>query len=219
MRRAASMLILPLTLVSGAVLRAQSPHYGFSLNLSVPTGAFSTTSYPPYTYLDSQNNPQAGPASKDSYDLGLGGNFTASFPMDRTLAVRLNIGGTTENGTHRELGNDYNLQHSLFNVGGDLQIFPQGTAFRHRGFYFIAGLSADFERFERSYGDPGYDYTNTTNKSRLGGSLGFGHSFGYDAGMRFTLEATFHKTLTANSVSAGDPPSTDFVKLGFGFVF
>jgi len=49
--------------------------------------------------------------------------------------------------------------------------------------------------------------------------VGIGHSFGYDAGMRFNLEATFHKTLTGNDVGAGDPPSTDFVKLGFGWVF
>ena len=107
----------------------------------------------------------------------------------------------------------------MFNLGGDLQFFPQGTAFRHRGLYFVAGLSADFEQFDRSFGDPQYDYTDTTRKSRLGGSIGIGHSFGYDAGMRFTMEATFHKTLTGNDVSAGDPPSTDFVKVGFGFVF
>ncbi len=53
----------------------------------------------------------------------------------------------------------------------------------------------------------------------MGGSLGFGHSFGYDAGLRFTLEATYHKTLTSHDVDAGDPPATDFVKVGFGFVF
>jgi hypothetical protein len=81
------------------------------------------------------------------------------------------------------------------------------------------GLSADFEQFDRSFGDPRYDYTNTTRKSRMGGSIGIGHSFGYDAGARFTMEATFHKTLTAHDVEAGDPPPTDFVKVGFGFVF
>ena len=160
------------------------------------------------------------PPQKETYDVGLGGSFTASFPMDRTLAIRLNISGSSETGVNRAQGYpDINLQHSIFSLGGDLQIFPQGTAFRHRGVYFIAGLSADFERFDRSFGDPQYDYTTTTNKSRLGGSVGIGHSFGYDAGMRFTLEATFHKTLTGNDVGAGDPPSTDFVKLGFGFVF
>jgi hypothetical protein len=64
-----------------------------------------------------------------------------------------------------------------------------------------------------------YDYTDTSRKSRLGATGGIGHSFGYDGGMKFTMEATFHKTLTGNSVSAGDPPSTDFVKVGLGWVF
>ena len=215
MRRAASLILFPL-LASGAALKAQSPHMGFSLNLTFPTGAFNSSTYP--GYLDAFNNQV--PPQRETYDVGLGGSFTVSFPMDRNLAVRLNLGGSSEDGVNRAAGYpSINLQHSMFNVGGDLQIFPQGTAFRHRGLYFIAGLSADFERFDRSYGDPSYDYTNTTNKSRLGSSLGLGHSFGYDAGMRFTLEATFHKTLTGNDVNAGDPPSTDFVKLGFGFVF
>jgi hypothetical protein len=216
MRRAASMLIVPLILASGSALRAQNPHYGFSLNLTVPTGAFNSTTYP--AYYDSSDN--LVPPQKESYDVGLGGSFTASFPMDRVLALRLNLGGTAESGTNRASGYpNINLRHSMFNVGGDLQIFPQGTAFRHRGLYFVAGLSADFEQFDRSFGDPQYDYTDTTRKSRLGGNFGIGHTFGYDAGARFTMEATFHKTLTGNSVSAGDPPSTDFVKLAFGVVF
>jgi hypothetical protein len=193
---------------------------GFSLNLTIPTGGFASTTYPAYSYLDYLNNPQTVPPQKETYDLGVGGSFTVSFPMDRNLAIRLNLSGSSENGINRAPGQpDINLQHSIFSLGGDLQIFPQGTAFRHRGLYFVAGLSADFERFDRSFGDPQYDATDTTNKSRLGGSLGLGHTFGYDAGMRFTLEATFHKTLTAHDVDAGDPPSTDFVKVAFGLVF
>jgi hypothetical protein len=216
MRRAASLLIIPLVLVSGATLKAQNPHYGFSLNLTIPTGGFASTTYP--AYLDSYDN--LVPPQKESYDVGLGGSFTASFPMDRNLAVRLNLGGASESGTNRAFGySTINLRHSMFTVGGDLQIFPQGTAFRHRGLYFLAGLSADFEQFDRSFGDPQYDYTDTTHKSRLGGTIGIGHTFGYDAGARFTMEASFHKTLTSKDVNAGDPPSTDFVKLGFGFVF
>jgi hypothetical protein len=216
MRHAAALLILPMILASGSALQAQNPHMGFSLNMSIPTGEFASKTYP--AYLNSSSI--LIPAQKETYDVGLGGSFTVSFPMDRTLAIRLNLGGSSENGTNRAPGfPNINLQHSMFNIGGDLQIFPQGTAFRHRGLYFVAGLSADFERFDRSFGDPQYDFTDTTRKSRLGGSVGLGHSFGYDAGMRFTLEATFHKTLTGNDVNAGDPPSTDFVKLGFGFVF
>ena len=91
MRRTASMFIIPLILVSGSALKAQSPHYGFNLNLSFPTGAFSSTTYP--AYLDSFNNQV--PPQKETYDVGLGGSFTASFPMDRNLAIRLNLGGTS----------------------------------------------------------------------------------------------------------------------------
>ena len=217
MRRAASLLILPLILASGSALKAQSPHVGFSLNLLFPTGDFASTTYPAYF---SANAGRIIPAQKETYDVGLGGSFTVSFPVDRNLAIRLNLSGSAENGTNRAPGEaTINLRHSQFNLGGDLQIFPQGTAFRHRGLYFVAGLSADFEQFDRSFGDPQYDYTDTTRKSRLGATGGIGHSFGYDAGMRFTLEATFHKTLTGNDVNAGNPPSTDYVKLGFGFVF
>jgi hypothetical protein len=190
---------------------------GFSLNLLFPTGEFANKSYPAYF------SPSAGyviPPQKETYDVGLGGSFTISFPMDRTLALRLNLSGSAENGTNRAPGETtINLRHSQFNLGGELQIFPQGTAFRHRGLYFVAGLSADFETFDRSFGDPLYDYTDTTRKSRLGATGGLGHSFGYDAGMRFTLEATFHKTISGNDVNAGDPPSTDFLKVAFGFVF
>jgi hypothetical protein len=217
MRRASSLLLLPLALATGSALMAQSPHMGFSLNLISPTGAFASTSYAPYY------SPSAGrtiPTQKETYDVGLGGSFTVSFPVDRNLAIRLNLSGSAENGTNRASGEtSINLRHTQFNLGGDLQIFPQGTAFRHRGLYFVAGLSADFEQFDRSFGDPLYDYTDTTRKSRLGANAGIGHSFGYDSGMRFTLEATFHKTITGNSASAGDPPSTDFVKVGFGWVF
>jgi hypothetical protein len=217
MRHVASMLVLPLILISGSALKAQSPHMGFSLNMTVPTGGFASTTYP--AYFNAFNN--LVPPQKETYDVGLGGSFTVSFPTDRNLAIRLNLSGSSENGVNRASGYpNINLQHSMYSLGGDLQIFPQGTAFRHRGLYFVAGLSADFERFDGSYGsDPAYNPDYTNNKSRLGGSLGIGHSFGYDAGMRFTLEATFHKTLTGNDVGAGDPPSTDFVKVGFGFVF
>ena len=220
MRRSSFLLALPLLLGSGPLLQAQTPHMGFSLNLIFPTGDFASKSYPPYF------DPTAGyviPTQKETYDVGLGGSFTVSFPMDRTVALRLNLSAASTNGTNRAPGErTINLRHSQFNLGGELQIFPQGTAFRHRGFYVLAGLSADFEQFDRSFGDPQYDFyynTDTTRKSRLGATGGFGHTFGYDAGMRFTLEATFHKTLTSNDVNAGDPPSTDYVKLGFGFVF
>ncbi|MDR3683724.1 MAG: hypothetical protein P4L11_08345 [Geothrix sp.] len=221
MRRAASLLVVPLILASGSILRAQSAHYGLNLNVTLPTGAFNSTTYPAYTSPFTQSGPLDVP-QRETYDVGLGANFTASFPVDRTLAIRLNVGYTSETGTNSAPGySSLSLQHSMFNVGGDLQIFPQGGAYRHRGFYFLAGLSADFEQFSYSGSgaDPAYFPDGSANKSRLGGTIGVGHTFGYDAGMRFNLEASFHKTLTGNDVNAGDPPSTDFVKLGFGIVF
>ena len=217
MRPTASLLALPLLLGAAPALRAQQAHLGFSVNLMVPTGDFASQGYPAYY------SPSAGrviPAQKESYDVGLGGSFTASFPMDRTLALRLNLSASSASGTNRAPGETtINLRHSMVNLGGDLQIFPNGTAYRHRGLYFLAGLSADFERFDRSFGDPTWDYTDTTNKSRLGATAGIGHTFGYDASSRFTLEASFHKTLTGNDISGGNPPSTDFLKVSFGWVF
>lgn len=217
MRRAILLTALPLLLASGGALRAQSPHMGFSVNILFPTGEFNSKSYPPYY------SPSAGyviPTQTEGYDLGLGGTFYLSFPVDQSLALRMSFSGAAENGTNTAPGEaTINLRHSEFNLGGELEIFPNGTAYRHRGLYFLAGVSADFEQFDRSFGDPGYDYTNTTRKSRMGATGGIGHSFGYDAGARFTLEFTFHKTITGNNANAGDPPNTDYMRLGLGWVF
>jgi hypothetical protein len=216
MRRAILLTALPLILASGSVLQAQSPNMGFSLNLLFPTGDFNSKSYPPY--FDSNNN--LIPTQREGYDVGLGGTFYLSFPVDRSLALRMSFSGAANNGTNTAPGEaTINLRHTEFNFGGEMEIFPNGTAYRHRGLYFLAGISADFEQFDRSFGDPLYDYTDTTRKSRMGATGGIGHSFGYDAGARFTLEFTFHKTITGNNVNAGDPPNTDYLKLGLGWVF
>lgn len=216
MRRALLLTALPMLLASGSALRAQSPHFGFSINLLFPTGDFNNKNYPPY--IDTYGN--LVPTQKEGYDLGLGGTFFMSFPVDRSLAVRMSFSGAANTGTNTAPGQaTINLRHSEFNLGGELEVFPNGTAYRHRGLYFLGGISADFEQFDRSFGDPNWDYTNTTRKSRMGATVGIGHSFGYDAGARFNLEFTFHKTITGNNVDAGDPPNTDYLKLGLGWVF
>src|ERR1035438_2287737 len=69
MRRAASLLVLPLILASGSALRAQSPHYGFNLNLTVPTGAFNSTTYPAYSSPFSQSGPLNVP-QRETYEIG-----------------------------------------------------------------------------------------------------------------------------------------------------
>jgi hypothetical protein len=198
-----------LVLAAGAPLAAQNAHLGVAVNLGVPTGAFSST-----TYSD---------ASQESYDPGLGFQFTASFPVDRSLAFRLNLGGNTFRGKYDQPGNyRQDVQDAMFSVGGEAQIFlADGNAMRHLGSYFIGGMALDLEKFSAS--DSGYDpsfFPNTVvNKSRLAVVAGFGHSFPYAGRWRWTLEAVYHKTLTSYDTNAGDPPPADFVRISAGFVF
>ena len=197
----------------GPALMAQEPHFGFGFNLSFPTGAFHRTTYPATSQVQA--------VQTEGYDLGVGGQFTASFPVHPNLAIRMDLAGQVTDGSNTAPGYDrINLRHRIFMLGGDVQVFPSpGSAYRHEGPYFLGGLSADFERFDRSFGKPNWDYTDTTTKSRLGGNVGLGYAFGYGGGGRFCLEGTFHKTLNGNDTAAGEPPSTDFAKLSFGWVF
>ncbi|HTL97986.1 MAG TPA: hypothetical protein VL181_04180 [Holophagaceae bacterium] len=216
MRRTALIPLLALAFAAPA-LQAQDFHPSFTIDLIAPTGDFNSKTYPASPYSNTPGSPQT-----EQYDIGLGINFGLSFPTSRVTAFRLNFAGTTNSGKNTAPGYaDLDLRHSSFNVGGDLQIFPDGGAWRHHGFYLLGGLSADFEKFE--YSDNGFDnyYSDTTsiNKSRMGGEIGFGNTFGGDAGPRFTLEVTYHTSLTAHDVSAGDPPATSYVRAGFGWVF
>ncbi len=209
-----SIPALMISLGVAPVLQAQDAHVGVALNLSFPTGAFQNTTYPANTSLGI-------PQQQEGYDVGLGAQCTIGFPVDPKVALRLNFCGQGSDGSNTAPGKDrINLHHNIFSIGGEAEIYVgRGSAFRHRGTYLIGGISADFERFDRSFGDPNTDYTETSRKSRMGGTVGMGHSFGYDGGGRFTLETVFHKTLSGNDTGAGDPPSTDFVKVGFGWVF
>ena len=211
---------------TGPALHAQQPRMGVALNVAFPTGKFRNIDYPALAVIPADRYESA---QKEGYDLGVGGQFTISFPVDPHLAFRLNINGMVTNGSNTVVGfnaaEDYrkiNLQHQIWSIGGELQFFTQ-SAFRHRGTYFLAGLSGDFERFDRSFGDfewdNYFDEVDTTRKSRLGGTIGIGHTFGFDAGTRFTLEGVFHKTLTSKDETKGDPPSTDFIRVSFGVVF
>lgn len=208
-----SIFTLMLAATASATLAAQEPHVGFGINLIIPTGGFSSTTY---DANDSVLSPQ-----KESYDIGLGGQFTISFPVDPHVAFRADLFGQAENGTNRAQGYEtLNLRHQLFGIGGSVQVFPgDGSAYRQRGLYFLGGLSADFERFGYSHGDPNYDYTDTTNKSRMGLRVGLGHIFGYGGGPRFSVEGLYHTSLTGHNADNGEPPSTDYVQLGFGWVF
>jgi hypothetical protein len=194
-----------------ATAQAQEAHLGLAFGLLMPTGTLRSTTYGPTTTVPV---PQT-----EGYDLGLGAQFTASFPLDQRTAIRLNVNGHSSTGTNVAPGyTTLNLEHSIFSVGAEMQFFS-GSAYRHRGAYLFAGLSADFESFDRSSGDVGWDNTATTRKSRSGASLGVGRTFGYEGGYRFTVELAYHKTLSGTDAARLDPPSSDFFKMNFGWVF
>ncbi|HJV91472.1 MAG TPA: hypothetical protein VJ623_14270 [Holophagaceae bacterium] len=220
--------MLPLFALALALpAQAQTPHVGFGLMLNIPTGEFNQSKYPAYV---ASNGDTIGTQTA-GYDTGLAGYFTLSFPVDRTLAFRLNLSGGSEDGTNTATifpnggGAAYsdrqNLRHSMFSIGGDVQIFLQGGALRHSGTYLVAGIAADFERFDQGYGDLNdYYYSDNTTvsterKSRMGGTFGFGHSFG--RAVKFNMEFTYHTTLTGKGEL--DPPASNMARLGFGVVF
>ena len=210
---------IALVLALGAPLAAQAPHFGFGLTLSVPTGAFNSTDYPPSATVPSPSN--------EGYNTTLGGQFTVSFPVDPKLALRLDIYGQSSDGKDTAPGYAaYNLRHELLSFGGEAQFFPgDGSAYRHVGSYVLGGLSMDLERFSSSYGDP-YWYGYSTDKTRLGGLIGWGYSFPPYRRWRSNVEIAFHKTLSYHNDTSIQPtpsapatPPADFLRVGYGLVF
>lgn len=197
-----------------ATLTAQEPRMGLGLNLILPTGGFRSTSYGPTAELPR--------GQEEGYDVGVGAQFTMSFPLDTRTAVRLNLSGHSVRGTNTAPGEaTLTLEHNLFSLGAEMQFFS-GSAYRHRGAYLLAGVCADFESFSRGYGDWDMQFgtpDSTTRKSRTAATFGVGRTFGYDSGMRFTLEGVYHKTLSGNDPARMEPPSTDFLKISFGWIF
>lgn len=214
MRPIPSILALGLLAAGSApALDAQEPHFGFAMNLGFPTGDFRSHSIPATATAGRQT---------EGFDAGFGGQFTISFPLDQRVALRMNFGGQSTTGSLAETGYaNQDLQHNLFSLGAELQLFLSGSAARHRGTFLFVGPSADFERWDYTYDRHWDHYSDSTTydrKSRFGGTLGLGHSFGYQGG-RFTMEFGFHKTLSGNDAAKGEPPSADFAKLSFGWVF
>jgi hypothetical protein len=200
-------------------LGAQETHFGVGLNLSIPTGGLSSTTYAPTAWGDGTVS-----APTETFDMGVGAQFYLSVPADSKLAFRFQFSGQSEDGTNSAPGEvDLDIRHTIYSLGAGVEVFPgSGSAYRHKGTYLLAGLSADFETIDRSLGDSYYGWapSTTTSKSRLGGEIGVGHSFSIDAGWRYTLEATYHKTLTGVDTTNGNMwPSADFVKVSFGVVF
>lgn len=196
-----------------STLGAQDPHFGFAFNLAFPTGEFREKTYAPNSTV---TTPQ-----KEGFDVGMGAQFTMSFPIEKSVAIRMNFGGQSTSGSNTAAGYaKQDLSHNIFSLGGELQLFVNGSALRHRGTYFFFGPSADFERWDYTYDNHHdyWDYSTYQRKSRMGATFGIGNSFGTYTG-RFTMELGFHKTLSGNDAGVGDPPSADFVKLSFGWVF
>lgn len=206
-KRLQSLLLLP---ALATVLSAQEPRFGLGLNLVIPAGGFRSTAYGPTTALPY--------GQEEGYDIGLGAQFTLSFPLDARTAVRLNLSGHSARGTNTAPGfESLTLEHGMFSLGAEMQFFS-GSAYRHRGAYLLAGVSADFESFSRGYVDD-YTWDQTTRKGRFGGTLGVGRTFGYDSGLRYTMELVYHKTLSGDDRNRQEPPSTDFLRISFGWVF
>jgi hypothetical protein len=207
-----------LALVCAGALQAQSPNFGLSLFLSIPTGRFAEAKF------DCEDKYGYPYIATDGYDVGVGGNFTMSFPLQNTLAFRVGVGGMSSRGTSTAPGYEtLFLRHTLFSLSGEFQIFFD-DAYRHRGAYLIAGISGDFEKFECSYDDnwdsenDWYREVNVERKSRLAGNVGIGHTF-YGSDIKFATEITYHSTLTNKDFSLGNPIPSDFIRISFGLVF
>jgi hypothetical protein len=220
--RAGMKLALMMAVLVAPALRAQDPHFGLGLNLSIPVGDLNSRDCPAD---DITTVPH-----RQGYDPGMGLQFTISFPVDPHVAFRLELVGQSESGTDTAPGYEtYDLDHTLFGIAGEVQIFPgSGSAYRHKGTYLLGGVSADFERFEIRYRDAYYDdyyddyrggLVDSQRKSRMGVLMGMGHSFTYNSWGRFTMELAYHKTVTGHDVSIGEPVAADFLRLGFGWVF
>ena len=191
--------------VMAGPLASQDVHLGLGVDIGVPTGDFSSS--------------YAG-AYSQSYNTNLGVRLTASFPVDRNLAFRASLGGSTFTGTAGfPDGSSENLQDDMFTLGGEAQFFlGNGNALRHVGTYLVGGAELDFERFSASISDPTYFPDSVANRSRLALVAGIGHSFRYYGRGRWTLEAAYHKTVTDVNTMNGFPPA-DYVRLSVGMVF
>jgi hypothetical protein len=207
------ILSLVVVLAASGILQAQNPHVGLTLNITVPTGEFYEKTYPPTSQVDA---PQV-----EGYDVGIGGQFTLSFPVQRNLAIRLGFGGMSSRGANTATGYDQiYLRHNMFSISGDLQLFFE-DAYLHRGTYVFGGVSANFERFERSYDDY-WDYRSDidiSRKSRTGGTLGLGHTFYTSSGFKFITEISYNTSLSGRDSNIDAWPKTEFLKIGLGFVF
>jgi len=211
------VLIFSLALACVGTLQAQSYNFGLAFNIGAPLGEFREKTYP--ATLDVLAKQAEG------YDIGYGGELTMSIPIQKNLAFRVGLGGMTTKGTNTANGYDtIYLRHNMFFLSAEAQVFFD-DAYNHSGTYLAFGISSDFERFERAFDDD-WDYwdyyhseRDVTRKSRMGGTIGIGHTFYRGNGINFTTELSYHLTLTSKDINRGEPHAVDFLKIRFGLVF
>ncbi|MCL1908363.1 MAG: outer membrane beta-barrel protein [Holophagaceae bacterium] len=209
---------IALMFVAMGSLQAQSPNFGLQIRLGAPIGELREKIYPPNYDLSAEQI--------EGYDIGLGLQFTMSFPLHQKFAFRAGIGGMSTRGTNTASGYDtIFLRHNMFSLSGELQLFLQ-DAYRHQGTFLTVGISGNFERFERSFEDNWsyshywyYPESDVTRKSRLGGIIGIGHTFYGHSNLNFTTELSYHHTLTNSNINRGEPPSANFFNISFGLIF
>lgn len=215
-------LLIPF--LAAAPLAAQGLYSGLSLNVAVPQGSFSSGGYPAnpgsgYVTILPGNGffptAQVGtPPTTQGYDTAVGLQYTATFPLDRTWAVRAQASFFVFKGTGTSPGYpSEDLRDFMASLGADVMAFlGRGSATRAVGPYVLGGLSMDFEGFSSSYNDP----WDSASQTRLGGTVGVGYAFP-GRYPRFTVEAAYHATLTGTGGS--NPPAANFLRIGVGFMF
>jgi hypothetical protein len=204
---------------------AQGAYMGVALTYATPQGAFSHSSFPA--------NPASGyltilpgtgfmptvlqgtPATSQDYNAGLGLQVTWSVPVDRTWAIRADASMRTFSGSatapkYPSVG----LRAGLATFGCDaLAFFGDGNAFQYQGSYLFGGLSMDIGMYSSAYMDP-WDSGSST---RVGATMGIGHSFKVSDYRRYTLEASYHTTLSGTGATS--PPSSDLFSISVGMIF
>jgi hypothetical protein len=206
-------------------LWAQDAYMGVALTYATPQGAFANSSFPA--------NPSSGylailpgtgffptvlmgtPATTQGYNAGVGLQVTRSVPVDRTWAIRADASMFTFSGSatapnYPSVG----LKAGLATIGCDaLAFLGDGNAFQYQGTYLFGGLSLDIGMYNSAY----MDSWDTGTSTRLGATVGIGHSFKVSDYRRYSLEAAYHTTLSGTGTT--DPPSSDLISISVGMIF
>jgi hypothetical protein len=182
--------------------------FGLYAGVGVPVGDFGGVDVPAI--------PSDLPVPQtQGYDPGVTARLTMTFPLfSRFLAFRAGAGFAYNGGTNTAYGYpDLGLGYLAVGAGGELQVFFD-ESFKHRGTYVFGGAAVNNETFSES------DTSHTVKKTRLGATVGLGHTFSPKAGKGgWTIELAYHATLSGKDTNAGDPIAADYIRLGVGYVF